>query len=215
MYKKIYYPEHKWEDLLAGSFCWGMLAHFASHPQDRLRAEEMFYKARANNIGIDKICQKAQEHLKAHGASDELINEELASINNFYKIMNEYRKTKKKAWLITWEYKEQKAFSSDNLISIFDSHIGCERIANFIEQYYMANKFTLENKFFFSFRKNLNPYPVVYSRTNDGIQYVGDMKCGENPYIHARVVKNLNIIKNGNTYTLKWDDIDYNLICKR
>lgn len=209
MVNELKYPELSWQKLLAGAFCFEMLAPFASHPLDYQRAVEMFYKSKAMNVSLDDILIEAEQYLKKRGVNPDRITEELARIKIFYKNKSKYTKTKEKAWLITWEDKNNLSFSVDKVIAIISSRVGSDKIASFIEQYYMVNNYTLENKFFFSSKSKFNPFSVIYAKTDEGLSYTGDMKCGNNPYIHARIVKNLKYIFKDSQEQLNWEDIDF------
>lgn len=209
MINKLKYPELSWQKLLAGAFCFEMLAPFASHPLDYQRAVEMFYKSKAMNVSLDDILLEAEQYLKKHNVNPDRITEELARIKSFYKDKRKYTKTKEKAWLITWEDNNNLSFSVDKVIAIISSRVASDKVATFIEQYYMANNYTLENKFFFSSKSKSNPFSVIYAKTDEGLSYTGDMKCGNNPYIHARIVKNLKYIFKNSQEQLTWDDIDF------
>lgn len=209
MIHKLKYQEFCWQKLLSGAFCFGMLAPFAGHPKDYQRAVEMFYKTKALGVSLDEILIEAEKYLKMHNANAEKIAEELIRIKTFYKEISKYTKTKKKAWLITWEDKNNSSFSNDRVISIISSGVRSDKIATFIEQYYITNNYSLENKFFFSSKTKINPFPVVYAKTDEGLDYVRDMTCGNNPYIHARLVKNLKYSYKNSKEELSWENIDF------
>lgn len=203
------YPNCSWQQLLKGGFCFG-LAHFACHPLDRQRAEEMFYKTKVNNVDLKQVLKETKHYLKSKNCSKQDIVEKVREVEDFYNRMNKKEvKKKDSAWLITWEDKNSNTFSTKNIISIRDARISGDRIADFIEQYYISTHYATKDKFYFSSRLKLNPYPAIYSKTKGGVPYMGSLTCGDNPYIHARLVKNLKMFYNGIEEKFEWDDIDY------
>lgn len=204
------YPHLSWQRLLAGGFAF-QTAHFAGHPLDRERAIEMFYKTKVKNISLNEIKKEAERYLISEGVIQEAIPEMVKDVEDFYKKFNKkIIKKKSKAWLITWESLEKEECLFDKkIISIRDARVSNERIAEFIEQFYIATQYNLSSKFCFSSRFKINPYPVKYSNTEKNGRYIytGQMTCGDNPYIFARIVENLIIYSNDNgEEEIKWSE---------
>lgn len=207
---KIFYPDSDWKHLLKGGFCFG-LSHFACHPLDKQRAVEMFYKTKVNNVSLKEILKEAKAYLKSKGYDNNAdIAEKVKEVEEFYKEVDKPKSNfKKQAWLITWENKDSKSFNPNNIIAIRDARVSGEKIADFVTLHYAAIKYSSTNKFRFSSKATPNPYPAIFSKTDKGISYACDITCGDNPYIHARIVKNLKISYENNTEKFDWEEVDY------
>lgn len=96
-------------------------------------------------------------------------------------------KTLKRAWLITWEWSGDHAKKTQKIISVLDYRIGDKRVKEYIEQIYADNYFTLEERVFYLKSPQKRPYYGKYNGRSDKII------CGHNPYIYARLVKDILI----------------------
>ena len=116
------------------------------------------------------------------------------------------------AWLVTWGGTGEHAKRKDKIAAILNYRQTSNKISEIIEMIYANETYTLEERLYIAKNKKLNPYPAEIFRT----QQVGRICCGHNPYLEARLVDNLHVIKdkNGNQ-KLEWDerekpDIDTN-----
>lgn len=100
---------------------------------------------------------------------------------------------KKSAWLITWEETTSSSKRlEERVIAIFDSRTGSGTIKEFIERFYMADE-TLSDKVYYSSRRHKYPYRAQYDTAPNGGYLYYSITCGHNPWISARIVKNLRL----------------------
>lgn len=108
----------------------------------------------------------------------------------------------KKAWLISWTFSDG---TDDKDILILD----CRRSSNFVksvlELIYFQEEYSLEEQISYTKNKTLNPYKAEEVKKN-GIPYSGEILCGHNPYLRARIVSNIKIITKGSEKELIFDE---------
>ncbi|WP_303674793.1 hypothetical protein [Vampirovibrio chlorellavorus] len=199
------YSAPSWQNLLRGGFAYET-AYFAIHPCDRERALKMYYMALVENISLDEIKAYAATYLQSRGVIPEGIEEHLSDVERFYNSIK-LPKIKRKVWLITWEYDSEDRPLADRIIAVKSLQVNPARVAEFIEQHYMATQYSTYQKSFFSTRPKLNPYQAVFPNPDSYLQ----IYCGRNPKIYARIVQNYTVeIKDGKEH-LFWEEIDHNM----
>jgi len=184
-----------WKELIPGCFAW-MEAPFGVDANDKERAIRMLHLALCQGAKMDGIIKESKNYLKSKGLGKETILFQVDLINKFKPnpIKPEIKKTK--AWLVTWE--GTKFISNDQsnkIVNIFDSRTPTQRIKDFIEDHYMACHYSLFERATYSSNRKRNPYPAESGRIN-GVPWSGQFTCGHNPFLVARLVNNLVVVKN-------------------
>lgn len=120
------------------------------------------------------------------------------------------------AWLITWEWDGEHANVDDPLIAIFSSRLSENRIAEFIEGYFLIKSASAGEMVYYANRTKEIPYKTEKHVSINGIPHGDRITCGDNPYIFARkvlqlkvendVAKNLEIITWREPPTFGWKD---------
>jgi len=182
-----------------------MTANFAVHPCDERRARQMALKAKLQKVSIDEILNEAKSYLSEQGCGPEFIADEIARVERFYKSLK-FQSKKKSAWIVHWEYSD-KPFAEDSIIAIFDSRKTGHNVADFVLQHYIAVTASLEEKVHYSSRLKDFPYQAEFTKVDSAL-WTGSITCGHNPFITARVVKNLTLSTNDKgKEMLLWDAI--------
>jgi hypothetical protein len=97
-----------------------------------------------------------------------------------------------KGWLVTWEWSGQHAKRDDTVAAIFDSRLGVERIREYVEFLYATENYTLREQMTWARDRKNNRYPAQFGTLN-GVPWEGEIICGHNPYLRARLVDDLSV----------------------
>jgi hypothetical protein len=112
-----------------------------------------------------------------------------------------------KAWLVTWEWVGNHAKRDKKVATIFDSRLLPERVRSVVEVLYAQETYTMSEKIAaFVGNGKRNPYPAEFLRL-DGVPWNGEIHCGHNPYLRARLVDDLTIERGlDGTESASWKD---------
>lgn len=94
-------------------------------------------------------------------------------------------------WLVTWEWTGEHARVDEKVAAILDSRIGSERVRQTVELLYVNARYSLGERLAYAAKK-FNPYPAEYG-TLGGAGWLGQITCGHNPWLKARLVDNLKV----------------------
>ncbi len=165
----------------------------------------MFFLAKNEGIALQEILDEAKLFLDKQNLKTDFVNQQLERIIAFYRSIKFQRK-KKCAWLIYWESSE-RTLSNDNIIAILDSRKSDKFVRDFILQHYISKYTSLAEKIYYSSHLKDFPYQVVFEKIQD-VPWVGMMTCGHNPFIVARIVKNLTLsISDDGSEMLHWENM--------
>ncbi|HMU64913.1 MAG TPA: hypothetical protein PKD35_09545 [Nitrosomonas sp.] len=184
----------------------GMTAPFGSHPNDRKRAEKMLHLALREGATFNAVIREAKRWLKQQGVTKELIEEQVEMIKRFRP--NPFPKRKLgAAWLITWEGTSPPKRRSKRIVSILGCRVSSGRVLEHVEQLYIDLLYSLHEKITYARHRAKNPYSAEYVKI-DGIQPGDRITCGHNPFLLARLVKNLEFHHGADgEEVLAWDEI--------
>jgi len=96
------------------------------------------------------------------------------------------------AWLVTWEWFGEHAKREEKIAAILNPRWAGERVAEYVEFLYAESEYTLEERARFVLTKAKNPYPARFGSLR-GVRWTGQVFCGHNPWLFARLVDNLTI----------------------
>lgn len=199
--------EPEWLRLLKGGFAF-MTAPFAMHPLDAARARKMVFASIRDRVTTDDLKAAAIQHLETQGCNQDMIEENINRLFRFISTVKPTR-TKKSAWLIYWEYMQDDIPEiEERIIAIWDGRKSGEKVREFVEQYYMAQSYSLLEKTHFATHRKDNPYPATFDRNGNGVQWSGVITCGGNPFVIAQYVKKLCVYddqQNGTAIT--WENV--------
>lgn len=106
--------------------------------------------------------------------------------------MRKKRRPGIKAWLVTWEWCSEHAKRDDKVAAIFNPRLGAERIREYVQFMYASESYTLSERMDWALDKTKNPYPAQFG-TLDGVSWQGQIICGHNPWLEARLVDDLSV----------------------
>src|SRR6266566_6533081 len=95
-------------------------------------------------------------------------------------------------WLVTWEGTSPPA---KRVVAALDSRLGDDVMRRVVEALYIAHTYSEAETVAFS-RPKKNPYPAQPSDLG-GIPWWGQITCGHNPYLFARLVDKLKTDASG------------------
>jgi hypothetical protein len=101
--------------------------------------------------------------------------------------------TSMKAWLVTWEWCGTHAKRADKIAAVFSPRLGAERIRALVEFLYMQDQYTVGERMAFVLRNRPNPYPAEFGSAPDGVPWTGQVSCGHNPFLQARLADDLSV----------------------
>lgn len=198
-------PGQAWRRLLRGGFAFET-APFAVHPLDRERARLKYHFALRAEASAEDILLEARNYLEdAIGLGGRSHDERLIRVRQF--LSNFTLTTRKRsAWLVYWN-RMLTAEDDENSppVTIIDSRKRPERVADFLEQFYMAACYSLREKVHYSSRPKDNPYRSSINYNHEQGRLVS-ITCGHNPWLGARFVRNVRLKVDGESrYFLTWD----------
>jgi hypothetical protein len=95
------------------------------------------------------------------------------------------------AWLVTWDgVGEENA--KQNIATILNPHWSARRVRELVEIIYVNSAYSLSERIGYAKNRSFNPYPAQFSGFN-GIRWEGQIICGDNPWLFARIVDNLTV----------------------
>jgi hypothetical protein len=96
-----------------------------------------------------------------------------------------------KAWLVTWEWCGD-AKRDQKVAAIFRPQLSSERIRELVEFLYLRSEYSVAEQIRYTVHPKQNPYRARFG-TLDGIPWTGDIQCGHNPWLFARLVDELTV----------------------
>ncbi len=116
-----------------------------------------------------------------------------------------------KAWLITWVWSGEHAAVEDPIVAILSARMSGKTVRRYVGFHYASRMATLREKL--DQARYNNPaqptYPAEFVRIGpQQIQWQGHITCGHNPWLYARKVDNLQIVKNDDGQeVLGWQEL--------
>ena len=100
------------------------------------------------------------------------------------------------AWLVTRHWiAEYPRWES---VAIFSARLGGVRVREFVELLHLIS-FTLDQQASMQWpRPGRIPYSAKFGQTKEGDPWEGEIICGNDPYLHARLVDGLTVERDGN-----------------
>jgi len=95
------------------------------------------------------------------------------------------------AWLVTWEWSGSHAEQQNKVVEILNPRISSECVREIVELLYHREA-SLSEKVAWRLRKQPQPYAAEFPII-EGVRWTGQIICGHNPWLLARLVDNLII----------------------
>ena len=110
------------------------------------------------------------------------------------------------AWLVTWESAGDYARREDKIAAILGRRLTPEKIKEIVEIIYANKSYSHSEWIAFAKDKKLSPCNATFDDI-DGRPWQGRILCGHNPWLEARLVDNLLVIKDSDgVEKLSWDE---------
>ena len=113
----------------------------------------------------------------------------------------------KKAWLITWDQAGGHPRQKDKIVSILSGRLSAKTVFDYVERLYVSSEYSLSDRLAYAKNRKNNPYPAQFVSIN-GVLWEGQITCGHNPFLFARLVKNIRVeVDSDGEEQLHWDEI--------
>lgn len=96
------------------------------------------------------------------------------------------------AWLVTWEHSGEHARPPERVAAVLGPRMPGRRVAEIVELLYANASYDPAERIALIRRGVHNPYPARFG-TLRGVPWEGEITCGHNPWLEARLVDNLRV----------------------
>ena len=100
------------------------------------------------------------------------------------------------AWVVAWEsIGDQPLVPTDReVVAVLNYRWSGSKVREITEQLYASLNYTPHEKLRAAWDRTANPYPARFGELN-GVPWTAEVLCGHNPWLKARMVKNLRTIE--------------------
>jgi hypothetical protein len=100
----------------------------------------------------------------------------------------------KKAWLVTWEWAGEHARVEERIVAVFPPQLSGHRVLELVDHIHAVLKYTPRERMAWALNPKANPYPAQFGQVYNGEgTWLGEITCGDNPWLRARLVDDLVI----------------------
>jgi hypothetical protein len=96
------------------------------------------------------------------------------------------------AWLVTWEHIGDHARPSERVAAVLGPRLSGRRVAEIVELLYANASYDPSERIALLKNGAPNPYPARFGSLR-GASWEGEICCGHNPWLQARLVDNLRV----------------------
>src|SRR6266852_1987678 len=97
----------------------------------------------------------------------------------------------KSAWVVTWEGTTD---IPDNPVAVLNYRMSASSVQDFVELLYASLTYGPRDKLLVARNRKANPYPAT-------MNLFQRIDCGDNPFLHARLVSDLKMVDDRLTWT--------------
>ena len=119
--------------------------------------------------------------------------------------MNKGRRKGVKAWLVTWEWAGEHSKRDDKIVAVFNPHLGGVRVRELVEFLYMTHSYSISERIACALHPKENPCRAQFG-TLKGMPWSGEVICGHNPYLRARLVDDLTVKHHDGKEEVDWTE---------
>lgn len=110
------------------------------------------------------------------------------------------------AWLVTWEHSGDHAKPTERVAAVLRPRVPGRRVAEIVELLYANASYEPSERISLLRRGARNAYPARFG-TLRGIPWEGEIFCGHNPWLEARLVDNLRVERDSaGAERFAWDE---------
>ena len=189
-----------WKDKIPG--CFGTATSpFGVHPHDKDRAVRMFELAFLDGATFEDVVSQIGRWLKSRGVNKESIDQELVQVRSFRP--NVFKKSMPKlAWIVTWESSStpwegnlRTSGTGKEIVSILKHRMSDKNAIEHLKQLYVDQMYkTLPARLAYA-RHQSDLSPSINCPWIDGNALGEKIICGCGPYLFARRVRNVQLMK--------------------
>jgi hypothetical protein len=103
----------------------------------------------------------------------------------------------RKVWLVSWVWCGDHAKRDPKVVAIFRPQLSGERVRELVEFLYGHFEYSLRERVDCALNPKANPYRAQFGAIGR-IRWAGEINCGDNPYLKARLVDNLIVDEDNN-----------------
>jgi len=92
---------------------------------------------------------------------------------------------------VTWEWVGDHAKPERKIAAILNPHWSPDRVREYVEFIYANSHYSISEQIAYAKNRSFNPYPAEFMPVRGGVQWQGQIICGHNPWLFARLVDNL------------------------
>lgn len=99
------------------------------------------------------------------------------------------------AWLVTWEHLGDHATPQEPVAAVLSPRLSAHRVLEIVELLYANASYDPSKRIAIAKNRKENPHPARFGVLH-GVPWEGEITCGHNPWLEARLVRNLRAEKN-------------------
>ena len=109
-------------------------------------------------------------------------------------------------WLVTWEASDPSLLPERRVAAVLRGQYSGRTVRETVERLYASLVYTADELVKYGLRPADNPHPAKFTRVR-GVPWEGEITCGHNPYLRARLVDRLRSVsrEDGRTAVV-WDE---------
>jgi hypothetical protein len=94
------------------------------------------------------------------------------------------------AWLVTWEHAGEHAKPRQRVAAVLNPRLSGQKVLEIVELLYANESYDPSERIAVVKNRRSNPYPARFGAL-EGVPWEGEIVCGHNPWLEARLVRNL------------------------
>ena len=94
------------------------------------------------------------------------------------------------AWLVTWEHAGEHAKPRQRVAAVLNPRLSGQKVLEIVELLYANEPYNPSERIAVARSRRSNPYPARFGSL-EGVPWEGEIVCGHNPWLEARLVRNL------------------------
>src|SRR5262249_10276910 len=111
------------------------------------------------------------------------------------------------AWLVTWEHADAHAKPPGRVAAVYNTRGSPERVKELVELLYVGASFAIFEQIAYANNRSFNPYPARFGSLRGILCWMGEIYCGHDPWLFARLVDNLRTEESGDgVERVLWDE---------
>ncbi len=109
-----------------------------------------------------------------------------------------------KAWLVTWQWISPSQKMAHPVIAMFSLHKSEKFVSHFVQQYHLMASLTGPSIAYCMNRTAKITHKVRHVERINGVLHRDRIRCGDDPFIYARKVTELEVREDGSAQVFSW-----------